>query len=306
MDVIMIKKKILITFLIVLFIIICVLLLTNKKENVNEIITKSIIESEEISNIDEDKDKKEDKDKDNDDESDVEPVSDQFKELVTETVHRAQDFLSIRDYQIAALGDSLTQGSGDETNDGGYIAILDNTINHDKKVVEIENFATHGHRTDQLLVRLDEDEVTTSVKDADIVLITIGANDIMQVAKENFTNLTFEMFAKERVQFEIRLNDILKKIKDLNQDTHIYLIGLYNPFEQYFQDIEELDEIVDDWNKTGETTVNNYEKATFIPIKDLFEDAEENLFSEDNFHPNRMGYQLMAERVLEFITEENR
>src|SRR5690625_4845310 len=306
MDVIMIKKKLLIPFLIVLFFIICVLLLTNKQENVNEVINKSINESQETSNSDEESIEEADKDEDGDEEADVEPVSDQFKELFTETVHRARDFLTIHNYHITALGDSLTQGSGDETKAGGYIGILDNTINHDKEVVEIENFAIHGHRTDQLLARLNDEEVITSIQDADIVLITIGANDIMQVAKENFTNLTFEMFDKERVQFEVRLNDILSNIKDLNSDTHIYLIGLYNPFEQYFQDIEELDDIVDDWNKTSETTVNNYDDTTFIPIKDLFEDAEGSLFSDDKFHPNKTGYQLMANRILDYIIKEDK
>src|SRR5690625_999835 len=305
MDVIRIKKKLFITFLIVLFFIIGVLLVTNKQENVNDIINRSINESQETSNRDEESNKAEDKDDGDDAESDVKPVS-EFKELITETVHRAQDFLSIKNHHITALGDSLTQGSGDETKAGGYIGILDNTINHDKEVVEIENFAIHGHRTDQLLARLNDEEVITSIQDADIVLITIGANDIMQVAKENFTNLTFEMFDKERVQFEVRLNDILSNIKDLNSDTHIYLIGLYNPFEQYFQDIEELDDIVDDWNKTSETTVNNYDDTTFIPIKDLFEDAEGSLFSDDKFHPNKTGYQLMANRILDYIIKEDK
>ncbi|HLS60248.1 MAG TPA: SGNH/GDSL hydrolase family protein [Virgibacillus sp.] len=305
MDVIRIKKKLFITFLIVIFFIIGVLLVTNKQENVNDIINRSINESQETSNRDEESNKVEDKDDGDDEESDVRPVS-EFKELITETVYRAQDFFSIKNHHITALGDSLTQGSGDETNNGGYIGILDDTINHDKDVVQIENFAIHGHRTDQLLARLDDGEVIDSIQDTDIVLITIGANDIMQVAKENFTNLTFEMFDEERDQFEVRLNEILSGIKDLNPDTHIYLIGLYNPFEQYFQDIEELDDIVDDWNETSEMIVKNYEKTTFIPIKDLFEDAEGSLFSDDKFHPNTTGYQLMANRVLDYIIEVDR
>ena len=73
-----------------------------------------------------------------------------------------------------------------------------------------------------------------------IILITIGANDIMKVVKDNFLGLTMAPFNREIVEYKERLRAIFHKMKERNPDVHIYLIGFYNPFEQNFGNIEEL------------------------------------------------------------------
>ncbi len=72
---------------------------------------------------------------------------------------RATNFFFTRDLQIVTLGDSLTEGVGDETNKGGYVGILEHNLNHDKYVVEIQNFAKRGSRSTHLINRLKEEEV---------------------------------------------------------------------------------------------------------------------------------------------------
>lgn len=234
--------------------------------------------------------------------SEEESFSNQVKESFVESVIQVVDFFFQREFAIVGIGDSLTRGVGDSTEQGGYIGILDRSINKDRQTVSFSNFGKTGNRTDQLLERIDEPEITAALQEAEIVLITIGANDIMQVAKENFTHLTYDVFMKEMVHFEERLREIFEKMNHLNPKAHIYLVGIYNPFQQYFGDIEELDAIVNDWNLTSQTIVDDYEYTTFIPIKDLFENPSERLLSDDNFHPNDLGYRLMAKRVLEFLT----
>lgn len=231
-------------------------------------------------------------------------VIENVKEFFVDATQSTTNFLFQKETQIVAVGDSLTEGIGDRSGNGGYIGFLDETINQDEQLVEFTNYGHRGHRTDQLLKRLEDPEISKTIERADIVLITIGANDIMQVVKENFTQLTIELFTEERIHFETRLNDILKKVTTINPSTDIYLLGIYNPFKQYFEDIKELDEIVDEWNRTGEMVTNNYEQTTFIPMKDIFDHSEDHLFAKDNFHPNKLGYEQMAERVLDYLTEE--
>ncbi|MGJ9458267.1 SGNH/GDSL hydrolase family protein [Oceanobacillus sp. CF4.6] len=229
-----------------------------------------------------------------------------FPQIIAETVQSTVDFFTNKETHIVAIGDSLTQGVGDETEQNGYVGILDRTINGKKQIAQIDSFGKRGNRTDHLLMRLEDDEIASSIKDSDIVLITIGANDIMQVAKENFTNLVMEDFVFELDNYEKRLREIFDEIRRLNPDTKIYLLGFYNPFKQYFQDIKELDLIVETWNTTGNNVVSDYENTTFIPTEDLFSatdtEPETALFADDNFHPNYEGYYRIAERVLEYIT----
>nr|WP_275899651.1 SGNH/GDSL hydrolase family protein [Bacillus piscicola] len=207
---------------------------------------------------------------------------------------------------MVAVGDSLTQGVGDPTGNGGYIGILEEIIEDTSSApsFEIKNYGKRGNRTDQLLKRLDEPKLSLDLKDADVVLITIGANDIMKVVKGNFTQLTYEAFFQETDDYRDRLEDIFEKIRSKNEGAPIYLVGVFNPFNMYFSNIPELDKIVEDWNAMGRETVEEYEDATFVPIHDLFENVGESYYADDHFHPNRRGYALMAERVFHYLEPE--
>jgi len=240
------------------------------------------------------------------DELDKDAPPQRLKERVVEAVQGTVDIFTKEETRVVAVGDSLTQGVGDSTGNGGYVGILNNTVSQMNHLVEFDNYGHRGDRTDQLLKRLDDPNVSTSIADADIVLMTIGANDIMQVLKDNFTNLNMEEFKEERVHFEARLREIFAKIRKMNPDIEIYLVGFYNPYDKYFKDIEELAMIVEDWNSASEAITEELDHVNYIPTKDLFDDTDEDIFAEDNFHPNDLGYQRMAKRVLEYLTKQER
>ena len=229
---------------------------------------------------------------------------DPVKDFLSEKVNKAIELFFTKHLHIVAIGDSLTEGVGDEAEDGGYVGILNNQINYEKEVAYFENYGKRGNRTDQLLNRLEEEEIAEAISNADIVLITIGANDVMQVFKENFTNLTLEKFANERLDYENRLHSILSTMNEINNELKIYLIGFYNPFNRYFSDIDELEIIVENWNTSSRLVTEEYSNITFIPVKDLFEKTDTEYLSSDNFHPNHQGYQMIAERILEYFTSE--
>ncbi|MBD8068766.1 SGNH/GDSL hydrolase family protein [Bacillus sp. PS06] len=229
-------------------------------------------------------------------------VAETFKEKVREMIEGAISFFR-DEKKIVAIGDSLTEGVGDETESGGYVGILNHTFEDQNINISIENLGKRGNRTDQLLVRLENEEIASSIKDADIVLITIGANDIMKVVRSNYTNLNLEPFAEEKINYVERLRAIFTKMNEINPDMHIYLIGFYNPFERVFGDIEQLNLILDNWNFAGELVTEEFENVSYIPTKDLFHNATVNLLADDNFHPNTSGYKLMAERVLEYLDD---
>jgi lysophospholipase L1-like esterase len=236
------------------------------------------------------------------DENQALPITEDIKEKVREVLDDVLIFFK-KDIKIVSIGDSLTQGVGDETENGGYVGILDHTFDDQNLNITIENFGKKGNRSDQLLKRLEKKEIETSIKDANIVLITIGANDIMHVVKNNWSNLNMEPFEEERVKYVERLTTIFNKIIELNPEAEIYLIGFYNPFEKYFGEIEQLGMIMDDWNEAGMMVTEEFENVYYIPIYDLFRSPNENLLAEDHFHPNTKGYKLIAKRVIDYLGE---
>jgi lysophospholipase L1-like esterase len=229
-------------------------------------------------------------------------ITEEIKEKVRAVLDDVFVFFK-KDLRIVSIGDSLTQGLGDETESGGYVGILDNTFEDQNLNITIENFGKKGNRTDQLLKRLEKKEIKSAIKDANIVLITIGANDIMQVVKNNWSNLNMEPFEEEREKYVERLTSIFNNIIEINPEAEIYLIGFYNPFERYFGEIEQLGMIMESWNEAGMTVTEDFQNVNFIPINDLFSATDENLLAEDHFHPNTKGYKLMARRVLDFLEE---
>ena len=233
---------------------------------------------------------------------DDKPVAKTVKEKVREIIEGAFSFFS-HDKKMVSIGDSLTQGVGDETESGGYVGILNHTFEDNQMNISIENFGKRGNRTDQLLKRLENEEISSAIQDADIVLITIGANDIMKVVRSHYTNLHIEPFQEEKIRYVERLTAIFHKINELNPDTQIFLIGFYNPFERYFGDIEQLDMILDDWNQASEAVTEEFENVYYVPTEDLFSNSTINLLADDNFHPNTSGYKLMAQRVLEYLSK---
>ncbi|EDL64513.1 SGNH/GDSL hydrolase family protein [Bacillus sp. SG-1] len=235
----------------------------------------------------------------------IEPTSsitEEIKENVREVIKGVINLFN-KDLKIVSIGDSLTQGVGDETKSGGYVGILNHTFEDNQLKISLENYGKRGNRTDQLLKRLEDKEIARSIKEADIVLITIGANDIMKIVKSNFIDLKVETFEREQQGYTDRLRAIFDKINDLNPDTKIYLIGFYNPFEGYFGDIKELEVIMRGWNEAGKTVTEEYDNVNYIPTSDLFEGSNLELLAEDYFHPNTSGYKLIAKRVLEYVEE---
>lgn len=218
-----------------------------------------------------------------------------------ELAERAYQLFAEKNLSIVAIGDSLTQGVGDETEQGGYVGILDRLLNKEQPVVSFTNLGKRGQRSDQLLDRLQETEVTAALSDADFIIISIGANDLMKVARENMTNLHMQVFVEERAHYAQRLQQIFHTIRSINPKAHIYLLGIYNPFEKFFPHIKELSMIIDDYNHTGMTIVKRTDNSSFIPILDLFQNSTIDLLASDYFHPNYHGYVRIAGRVLEYL-----
>jgi lysophospholipase L1-like esterase len=210
-----------------------------------------------------------------------------------------------RKLTVISAGDSLTLGIGDSTKNGGYLPYLRTMLEDEKGIKEVDflNFGIKGNRTDQLLKRLQSQELKDALQSADLVILTIGGNDIMKVVKEKFYNLQLSDFEKEREVYINNLYQIMNSIVQINPQAYIVLVGLYNPFSQWFSDIKELDQIVYDWNQAGKRVISTYTNGYFVNIEDLFMNSGENLLYTDNFHPNDRGYELIAERLNETIEE---
>ncbi|WP_245796347.1 GDSL-type esterase/lipase family protein [Domibacillus antri] len=204
---------------------------------------------------------------------------------------------------VVSIGDSLTEGVGDSTASGGYVPYLEQQLESLDEIDDASfvNFGKKGNRTDQLLKRLQIENVKAEIAKADIVMITIGGNDVVKVVKENWSDLTIEHFEQEETGYGERLHAILTEIRNQNNDAGIVLVGIYNPFGKIFIETEDDDEIVRSWNETGKTVASEFDQTAFVSIENIFSEGSDGLFFEDQFHPNDLGYEQIAGRIFDTI-----
>ncbi|MFP9045162.1 GDSL-type esterase/lipase family protein, partial [Enterococcus faecalis] len=82
-----------------------------------------------------------------------------------------------------AIGDSLTEGVGDQTKQGGFVPLVANDLKdrYNLTAVETENYGVNGERSDQILKRVKtKEEIRNNIKTADFITLTVGGNDLMK------------------------------------------------------------------------------------------------------------------------------
>ncbi|WP_297988557.1 SGNH/GDSL hydrolase family protein [Anoxybacillus sp.] len=201
---------------------------------------------------------------------------------------------------IVALGDSLTRGTGDETGKGYVGHVMDELKRRTDKQIQFTNLAIKGQRSAQLIEQLKQKEVQRQIKEADIILMTIGGNDLFR-GGEALRDLSTTQIEKEKKKFIEQLNTIFLLIRKINENAPVFYIALYNPFND-LDNGKETSAIVRNWNYAASEVAAQYKSIICVPTYDLFELQVNDYLYTDKFHPNKEGYKRMGERVAALIT----
>lgn len=201
---------------------------------------------------------------------------------------------------IVALGDSLTRGTGDETGKGYVGDILDEIKNKTKRPVQLTNLGINGQTSDQLRKQVLQTEVGRQIQKADIVLVTIGGNDLFRGGQglTDFQTGNIEFIEKKYLD---NLTFIFQEIRKHNRSANVFFVGLYNPFIDLDQG-KEMSKVVRRWNFDSAEVSADFPKIVFVPTFDMFELKVNDYLYSDKFHPNAKGYRLIAERVASLLT----
>ena len=228
-----------------------------------------------------------------------------------------------------AIGDSLTQGVGDSSKQGGFVSVLSQALESDFNwQVTSRNYGIAGNTSNQILKRMQEKkDIKRDLKKAKMMTLTVGGNDVIHVIKDNITNLNVNTFSKPAVEYQKRLRHIIELVRKDNKTLPIYIVGIYNPFYLNFPEMTEMQTIVDNWNQSTEDVCKEYDNVYFVPVNDLLykgidgkggvtssdetsQSAKSSqgslndaLFEDDHFHPNNTGYQIMSDAILKRINQ---
>lgn len=202
---------------------------------------------------------------------------------------------------VLALGDSLTRGTGDETGQG-YVGLVTARLKEELDDVLVHNLGINGQNSSQLLQQLNEKNVIRQIQQADVILMTIGGNDLFQ-GGDTLNHLNADNIKNLQENYLKNLEQIFTAIRGSNQQATIYMIGLYNPFIE-LDPTGVTNEVVRGWNYATETVAGKFEDIVFVPTFDLFQLSVNDYLYTDYFHPNQAGYELIGDRLAPLITWE--
>lgn len=230
---------------------------------------------------------------------------------------------------ITVLGDSISTGYGLDDGELSYCGYLQEYFD-----AELDNFAKDGRQTAELIQQLENDEdVISSIQEADLICVSIGGNDVLQIFLDSFSELkniggnnSNEQFALsgESVQGFImkyssafgpaaaqaseNIAEIREKISELNPEAPVIIQTVYNPFET---DDEKLNSIMKPLKTFAAMylgVINNAVRQQPAVIADIHKKFDNNSWlytniKEFDIHPNYIGHMLIAEEIVQSLEQ---
>jgi lysophospholipase L1-like esterase len=212
---------------------------------------------------------------------------------------------------VVALGDSVTSGSN--CNCSAFPQLYGDLLhNRTGTPITVSNLGVAGLDSNGLLQGLDQRDspMELATADADVVLLTIGANDF----GDHHDTVTSgqcagDCVADEYEQLTVNLDKILARIHTLrdHHPTTILMTGYWNVFK-------DGDVAARQYPATGRTASDQLtlrtnhaveaaaaaDDATYVDIYTPFKDSANitSLLAPDGDHPNLAGHTLIAQLLL--------
>jgi lysophospholipase L1-like esterase len=191
--------------------------------------------------------------------------------------------------RITILGDSVGHGAGDESG-RGIAGDLDAIFATDNAAAApVTNMAVNGSRTYNVLARLHERATRAAIRVADVVIVSIGGNDLYGDAIARLRSLAWSSHAM-RLALD-GVNAVVSSIHRTNPAARVILLGLYDPYRKPF-----LDRAVAQWDAHLIERFAGDRSVDVIRIADVLAQPER-ISSIDHFHPGAAGYALVAARI---------
>ncbi|MCM3693768.1 GDSL-type esterase/lipase family protein [Neobacillus niacini] len=204
---------------------------------------------------------------------------------------------------LVALGDSITHGVGDPTNEGYIEGVKEKLEEVHKTPIKVSNFAIPRYSTDKVLEQLQDKKINAQIKKGKYIILYIGTNDFRKSANYQFNPLDVKRINDGKVRFTTNLTKILESIRKNNSAAPIFVLGLYQPYVEY-ANREEILSTIKDWNDEIVKVADHFDQTYFVATLDLFQEKPKSTYFSDSLHPNPAGYQLIAERVSETVLKE--
>ncbi|RUT31923.1 lysophospholipase [Paenibacillus zeisoli] len=201
-------------------------------------------------------------------------------------------------YIYTAIGDSLTTGFGALPGNGFVPAYRRMAEDRLRAPIYLHNLGVNGLDSEGLEQRLRYNSIfRQSIREADLITLSIGGNDLIHAAKEIRRNPSGEaqILNQSLTVCKSNFGSIVRSIYDIKGSSRspyiVRVVGLYNPYPQ----IREANAWVYSFNRYAAQYSNGV--YGFADIFPAFAERGRELLSLDQVHPNGRGYRVIAEQL---------
>ena len=201
-----------------------------------------------------------------------------------------------------ALGDSLAAGQTPaRAIDTGYSDLIAMKLKRYAGLAYYsKDLSFPGFTTAQVLDRVRSEESRQLLKQANLITISAGANDLLRLFRHDPVSgtLAFDQIPADYALNSVRNNmaKILGELKDRSPGAKVYVMGYYFPYPHVAEKMKpgtrtQLDRLNEILKKEAEAA-----GAVFVPVAERFEgEAAKSLIpNPGDVHPSGEGYRQMA------------
>lgn len=200
--------------------------------------------------------------------------------------------------RVVVIGDSLAAGTGDP--DGkGIPGNLEDELRGRAPTVEVKNYGIAGNTTDDVLHRLDDEDIRANITAADAIVLSAGANNVFQDPEARARAIRDrDVYAREIAD---RVADVVAELRRLNPDAPILLLGGYNPIPDNPLS-GGINRYLKRWDNLLDDKFANDPLIDIVKLSDIV-DGPDKLSPIDHFHPGAAAYREAAHRIAQLLAE---
>lgn len=213
---------------------------------------------------------------------------------------------------VVGLGDSVPAGAACDCDT--FLSLISQTLaTRQGTDVTIDNLATGGLTTQGLLDQVDSGSVTDAIANADLVIITIGANDFDSASVTDDDcgpGAGLACYRNDLARLRANVDRILGKVRALQTRPHsrIVVTGYWNVFldgdaarakgPAYVANSDALTRAVNRALAGSAAAAGARYVDTYGPFKGDGSRDDTPLLAADGDHPDAAGHRVIAEAIL--------
>jgi lysophospholipase L1-like esterase len=206
-----------------------------------------------------------------------------------------------------AIGDSIIRGWGAPKNED-LVSQFSTKLEHQThKEIIFQNNGINGITSGELNKLVQKGKFDEEIKNADIVTLNVGGNDILRVVKKSKDFYSaVKTFEELQYHFSTNLEQITNRISTLNPEVTLVFLELYNPLPVDQSMYSIANKLLPKWNLTIYETAKRFPYSVVIETSQVINSHHlQNIF-QDGVHPSSAGYSAISEKMIDQLRQQQK